>query len=112
MGKLRMVKPRLADSMAKTSRVAEVTSYGGERTTRMYGHRWRKERLRFLMQHPLCVDCKAEGITLEATEVDHRVPHRGDEELFWDQNNWQPLCKSHHSKKTASEDNGFGNANR
>jgi 5-methylcytosine-specific restriction protein A len=30
--------------------------------------------------------------------------------LFWDQSNWQPLCHTCHSKKTAREDGGFGNS--
>lgn len=110
MAGLRMVKTRLSGNMAKTTRVQEVTEYGGERTTRMYGHRWRRERLEFLRKNPLCVHCKAEGVILEAKEVDHVIPHKGDEKLFYDQTNWQPLCKPHHSRKTASEDQGFGNA--
>jgi 5-methylcytosine-specific restriction protein A len=43
-----------------------------------------------------------------ATEVDHKVPHRGDQDLFWDTSNWQSLCKPCHSAKTAREDGGFG----
>lgn len=32
--------------------------------------------------------------------------------LFWDKvNNWMGLCKPCHSKKTATEDGGFGNQN-
>jgi 5-methylcytosine-specific restriction protein A len=38
-----------------------------------------------------------------ATEVDHIIPHKGDMKLFWDSDNWQGLCKSCHSKKTAKE---------
>ncbi|MFR3634507.1 MAG: HNH endonuclease [Sutterella sp.] len=37
-------------------------------------------------------------------------PHKGDMALFWDQSNWQPLCHTCHSKKTAREDGGFGNS--
>ena len=35
---------------------------------------------------------------------DHIVPHRGDMRLFWDESNWQPLCKRHHDVKTRNED--------
>ena len=28
--------------------------------------------------------------------VDHITPHRGDQRLFWDRANWQPLCHDHH----------------
>lgn len=43
-----------------------------------------------------------------ATVVDHVIPHKGDKKFFWDENNWQPLCKRHHDIKTATEDGGFG----
>ncbi|WP_309252328.1 HNH endonuclease signature motif containing protein [Paenibacillus spongiae] len=46
-----------------------------------------------------------------ATVIDHIKPHKGNKVLFWDRNNWQPLCKSHHDKKTARYDGGFGNEN-
>ena len=39
-----------------------------------------------------------------ATVVDHIVPHRGDQKLFWDRGNWQPLCEHHHNVKTMTED--------
>ena len=33
-----------------------------------------------------------------ATLVDHKTPHRGDPERFWDQEkNWQGLCATCHS---------------
>ena len=40
--------------------------------------------------------------------VDHIVPHRGDQELFWDvANNWQALCRQCHSSiKQAWEKSG------
>jgi 5-methylcytosine-specific restriction endonuclease McrA len=31
-----------------------------------------------------------------ATVVDHIVPHRGNEALFWSIDNWQPLCQPCH----------------
>jgi len=45
-----------------------------------------------------------EGCYTKATDVDHIVPHRGDQRLFWDESNWQALCHRHHSIKTRSED--------
>lgn len=75
---------------------------------RGYDARWRKARLNFLKQHPLCVECLDKGFVIAATDVDHIVAHKGDKQLFWDPKNWQPLCKSHHSMKTVKEDGGFG----
>ena len=75
----------------------------------LYSSRWRKARIAFLREHPLCVLCKREGRTEAATVVDHRTPHRGDLTLFWDQRNWQALCYAHHnSHKQSLEKGGRG----
>lgn len=71
---------------------------------RGYESRWRAARNRFLKSNPLCVKCKEEGKLTKATVVDHIKPHRGDKNLFWDESNWQPLCKSCHDTKTMTED--------
>jgi len=76
---------------------------------RGYDTRWRKARLMYLRAHPLCHHCLDLGISTSATVVDHITPHRGNTELFWETDNWQPLCKSCHDRKTAGEDGGFGN---
>lgn len=73
-------------------------------TKRGYDSKWRTARNRFLKVNPLCVRCKYEGELVKATVVDHIKPHRGDKKLFWDESNWQALCKSCHDKKTMSED--------
>lgn len=63
---------------------------------RGYGSRWQKARAGYLMRHPLCVMCEREGRETLASVVDHITPHKGDTSLFWDSDNWQPLCKPHH----------------
>ena len=52
---------------------------------RGYGPRWRRARAAFLARHPLCAACRAQGRVVPATVVDHVVPHRGDQRLFWDE---------------------------
>lgn len=74
----------------------------GGAAARGYNAEWRIERRRFLNVHPLCAECMKENRLTAATVVDHIVPHRGDMKLFWDRNNWQPLCKDCHDKKTGS----------
>ena len=44
----------------------------------------------------------AEGKVVPAIVVDHIIPHRGNQRLFWDMKNWQPLCKDCHDRKTGS----------
>ena len=72
---------------------------------RGYGSRWQKASKAFLQSHPLCAECLKQGRYTKATVVDHIVPHRGDQKLFWDRSNWQPLCKACHDRKTWREDN-------
>ena len=74
----------------------------GSATERGYDAKWRRARKLFLQRHPLCANCLSQGIVTPATVVDHIVPHRGDRALFWDENNWQPLCKNCHDQKTGS----------
>jgi len=67
---------------------------------RGYNKRWQSARRRYLQLHPLCVECERKGHVIPATVVDHIIPHRGDETLFWDESNWQALCKKCHDRKT------------
>ncbi len=71
---------------------------------RGYGKAWVKARTRYLRAHPLCVVCERAADT-----VDHIVAHKGDWSSFWDESNWQAMCASCHSAKTAGVDGGFGN---
>jgi 5-methylcytosine-specific restriction protein A len=87
----------------------QVTKEHNQKSSKFYTYQWRKASKQFLKEHPLCVHCQKEGRLTPATDVDHIIPHGGNRKLFWDRKNWQPLCKSCHSKKTAEEDGGFGN---
>jgi 5-methylcytosine-specific restriction enzyme A len=75
----------------------------GTTAERGYGYAWQKARRQFLALNPLCVECRELGVMTPAAHVDHRVPHRGDMVLFWDQGNWQALCVRHHNQKSARE---------
>lgn len=72
----------------------------GGAAVRGYDRRWREARARYLRLHPLCAECLRAHKAEPATVVDHIVPHRGDPKLFWDERNWQPLCKPCHDRKT------------
>lgn len=58
--------------------------------------RWQKLRALQLHNHPLCVMCRPRRLTI-ATVADHIEPHRGDPILFWDPDNLQSLCETHHN---------------
>lgn len=70
--------------------------------------RWKKLRIQFLANHPLCEECKRNGVITASEVVDHTIPHRGKKELFWDEDNLQALCKECHDRKTAKEDGRWG----
>ncbi len=74
----------------------------GSSYERGYNARWRKYRRIFLNHHPFCAECG--GI---ATVVDHIIPHKGDQELFWCEDNHQSMCAICHNRKTYDE-GGFG----
>ena len=77
----------------------------GTSAERGYNSRSREEaRKRFLGRYPLCVECLKDNRVTTAQIVDHVIPHKGDHILFWDENNWQSLCKRHYDIKTAKED--------
>lgn len=71
---------------------------------RGYTKRWQTASKSFLLHHPFCVRCRQQGRLTPATVVDHIIPHRGDQKLFWDESNWQALCKPCHDRKTWTED--------
>lgn len=72
--------------------------------SRGYSSKWRKVRAAYLSKRPLCVLCLRKGRYVQATVVDHIIPHRNRPELMWDESNFQALCKPCHDKKTWTED--------
>jgi 5-methylcytosine-specific restriction protein A len=75
---------------------------------RGYGEAWRKARAGYLKSHPHCTMCARMGLEVAATVVDHIKRHGGDQALFWDKSNWQPLCQVHHdSTKQRDESRGY-----
>lgn len=57
-----------------------------------------------LAREPLCEECRSYGLTVLATDVDHRKAHKGDWQKFIDPKNHRSLCKRCHSRKTRRED--------
>lgn len=84
----------------------------GSRQQRGYDNRWARRAQLFRAKYPLCGDrpgglppvmskCHDEGRKTLGYQVDHVVPHHGDQRLFWDElNNWQTLCSSCHTRKS------------
>lgn len=70
----------------------------GSSRERGYTAEWDRARKAFLSMgdNCLCLGCRAVGLYVPATVVDHVEPHRGDMERFWRADLWQPCCQWHH----------------
>ena len=66
---------------------------------------WRDDlRPTQLLREPYCEECDKRGLRrVRATDVDHRVDHKGNWEVFTDRSNLRSLCHSCHSRKTAKD---------
>jgi 5-methylcytosine-specific restriction endonuclease McrA len=54
-----------------------------------------------------CLWCRLCDPTGRALVVDHKIPHRGDEDLFWAESNRQVLCTTcHNGRKQRQEQRG------
>ena len=68
---------------------------------------WYRLRAAQLRDEPLCRLCQQMGRVSPATVVDHIIPHKGDESLFFDPGNLQSLDKKcHDSVKQKQERSG------
>jgi hypothetical protein len=64
---------------------------------------WEETSRLYLLQNPNCVKCLLEGSIIPAIVVDHiRLPE-DNFDLFWDESNWQALCREHYDKKTENK---------
>lgn len=107
MAKLQTLKsgvPMLNTKRVQTMQAGSWRTSDQTAAQRGYGYKWQQARAGFLRSHPLCIRCQAEGRVEQATVVDHRIPHRGDQTLFWDRNNWDALCATHHSRDKQREE--------
>jgi 5-methylcytosine-specific restriction protein A len=90
----------------------ERERWRGSQRARGYTRRWERRAKLFKARYPLCgmrpdgrapvmSTCHDEGRITPAYQVDHVVPHRGNDALFWDEaNNWQSLCATCGSRKS------------
>lgn len=68
---------------------------------RLRGRRGVEQRKRRLQAEPLCRDCRAKGLTTEATVIDHILPLAlggTDDDL-----NCRALCKLCHDQRTKEQ---------
>ena len=71
-----------------------------------YGTKWRKIRNAFVKNHPICELCERKNILIPTEEVHHVIPlSKGGSN---DEENLMALCKSYHSRITATEGGRWG----
>lgn len=63
---------------------------------------WRRFRLMYISENPICELCELKGLTVEGKELDHINPIRLGGAMY-DVDNVQFLCRSCHAKKSAGE---------
>lgn len=95
-------------------RAAQQRAYDDRRLSspkRGYDANWRKVRLAYIYEHPLCELCLKEGRgPVPVEHVHHVKPIAGPNDRGrLDKTNLQSLCHSCHSRITAKHDGGFGN---
>jgi len=116
MPKLSSIKPRLGGI---GTRLTSAPKDEAERTAqRLAISPWRawysSKRWRDLRQHVLQRDrytCQRTGVLLigkhpapNSPVVDHKKPHRGNADLFWDEANLQAISKAEHDKAKQAEE--------
>lgn len=112
--RIKSIAPRLSGFNTsrlqhKAASITDSWRAGKTTTERGYGWRWQKARELYLQQYPLCVYCSRLGYITAASVVDHIIPHRGNQILFWDVANWQSLCKPCHDSIKQREEHGDNN---
>ena len=105
MPKITTLKPRLK-AMApklKTARQVRDTRYSPDAQVRSWYHSARWQDLREAVLIRDLYTCQQTGVLLigehpapNSPVVDHVIPHRGDERLFWDVTNLQAVSKAYH----------------
>lgn len=70
--------------------------------------RWKKLRWSVLVRDLFtCTRCERLENDTSQLVADHKRPHRGDEALFWDENNLTTLCKPCHDGAKQAEEKGL-----
>ena len=103
---------RCPDCLSESRRESQARRPEGH--ARAYGTRWSGFSKAYLKRHPLCEcdECAAlpQWQRQASTEVDHIDGLGPDGPRGYDWDNCMALSKSHHSRKTALHDGGFGHA--
>lgn len=65
---------------------------------------WKTARAVQLAQQPLCWRCLQDEVVTEATVLNHRIPVKGNWQLFDDPSNHESVCERHHNSTIQREE--------
>lgn len=115
MGRLTTAAPRLQQMRSRLSAANEGMSRSQKRDADQPWRKWYKtaawQRLRLsVLERDMftcqMVECGKFVADTSQLVADHRKPHRGDHDLFWDLDNLQCLCKACHDSLKQREERG------
>lgn len=111
--RLNALAPRLAPApiVGRNPNIVLVDERSARRDAEQAWRKWYKtsrwQKLRWSILERDMFTCKRCGRIEGETSLlvaDHFTPHRGDEQLFWDEGNLQCLCKTCHDSAKQSEE--------
>ena len=107
---VRTLKPRMSAPKGEKARLKERDEtqpwrrwYYTAQWQKLRQKVWERDQYTCRRTGTLCIGKYPAG---NSPVANHIIPHKGDQALFWDRSNWQTLCRSHHSAKTARENAG------
>jgi 5-methylcytosine-specific restriction protein A len=110
---LKVLKPRLTKLPPRLATPREVRDkrYSPDATVRGWYHSARWQKLRQAVLERDLYTCQHTGTILTGKApaptspvVHHKVPHKGDEQLFWDINNLEAVSKEWHDSEAQKEE--------
>jgi hypothetical protein len=105
--------PRKPQSLGQRPREERSAAYEAERRRAKPWRAWyslaiwKQIRARQLQAQPLCERCEREDRITAATTVNHKIPHRGDWELFIG-GPFESCCKPCHDSVVQAEERRGG----
>ena len=95
-----MKKPKsFKKKQSKTKKFISKKSTRYVRQSLYQTKQWNNLRYSFISKNPKCFTCSR-----PSSVVDHIVAHKGKLDLFWDEQNYMPLCSACHNYITGKFD--------
>ena len=111
--KLRTIKPMLATLKPRIATMRETRdrAYSADSTVRSWykSTRWLKLRQKVLIRDSYTCQrtgeiCSGKHPSPNSPVVNHRIPHKGSPDLFWDINNLETVTKAVHDSTIQREE--------